>query len=114
MDMIRFSRPRFIAHYERGPSGDPVWTVLTLPGTGSTKDSSQVNEWQIRNGSIEIWDQTRTPTVKWVADQFNGSFLVSRQTGAMAGKVARSDGQDAIVDLHYDGADRLPCSGTLQ
>ena len=112
IDEIRFLRPRFIAHRILEPSGRSRWAMLTLPNAPSPDESIGIEEWQVRNGSIEIWDQTRTPTAKWVADQLGGSFSVRRQTGALAGKSLQL-GRRAILDVHYSGAAAFPIQARL-
>jgi len=106
---IRFIRPRFIAHYLQINSGETRWATLALPesGSSSSKGGAGINEWQIRNGSIEIWNEMRTPASKWVMDQLSGTFQVHERTGVLAGKVARL-GRHAVLDVHYGGAAAFP------
>jgi len=109
---IRFLRPRFIAHRIGAPSGQSRWVMLTLPDVPSSKESLGIEEWQVRNGAIEIWDQTRTPTAKWVADQLSGIYFLRRQTGALAGRSLKL-GRRAILDIHYNGASPFPIQARL-
>ena len=106
-ESIRFNRPRFIAHRIREPSGLSRWIMLTLPNAPSSKEKLGIDEWQVRNGRLEIWDQTRKPTAKWVSDELSGTFRVREQIGAIAGKVPRL-GSDATLDLHYRANDPFP------
>jgi hypothetical protein len=109
---IRFVRPRFIAHRIRGSSGESRWVMLPLPNTPSAGDTVGIDAWQVRNGRIEIWDETRRPVAQWVAEQLNGDFWVRDQKGALAGK-ASALGRRAILDIHYAGADPFPIQARL-
>jgi hypothetical protein len=109
---LRFIRPRFIAHRIRKPSGQSRWVMLTLPKAPSSQEKIGIEEWQVRNGRIEIWDQTRTPTAKWVADQLSGSFRVRQQTGALEGRALQL-GRSAILAVHYSGAAPFPIQARL-
>jgi hypothetical protein len=111
---IRFVRPRFIIHHELTPYGDTRWALLTLPRSESNPEAAHpgINLWQIQKGSIEIWDHAQKPARRWIADQFDGSFQVRRQTGALVGKVAGL-GPQASMDLHYDGAAAFPLKGRI-
>jgi len=114
---VRFSRPRFIVHRETESSGEKRWTFLSVPGMTSSSavpggGGALVDEWQIRNGSVEYWDHAAAATHKWVADQFNGSFLTGSQSGSITGKVPRL-GRQAMLDLHYTGAAVFPLEAHL-
>ena len=112
MKNIRFIRPRFIAHRIRELSGQSRWVMLTLPNASSSQESLGIEEWAVRNGAIEIWDQTQTPTAKWAANQLSGSYLVRRQSGALAGR-SLDLGHRAILDIHYDGTAPYPIQAQL-
>jgi len=109
---IRFLRPRFIVHRRQTSSGETQWTSLHLPAAEPSGKNEALQEWLIRNGTVELWDHTTSPTAKWVADQFNGSFQVHPQKGALAGKAARL-GPRAILDIHYDGSAAFPVQAHL-
>jgi hypothetical protein len=107
IEAIRFGQPRFIAHRLPVPSGPARWVMLKLPNVSSTDKSVGIDAWQVRNGRIEIWDETRQPSVRWSAEQLNGDFRVREQTGAMAGK-APALGRRAVIDIHYGGSESYP------
>ena len=104
---VRFMRPRFIVHREKDPSGKILWTTLTLPQADSHDSGAGVDHWEIRNGTLEIWDHTTVPTSKLIIQELNGSFDTRTLKGAMAGKPLFL-GPAAILTVHYESQAVFP------
>ena len=110
---IRFSRPRFYVHRQWGPQGEKQWAFLTLPTTTQpSQGSGSIQEWEVRNGTFEIWDHTTRPTSRWTATQVTGSFLMQPQTAALTAQIPNL-GRHASLDLHYNGSAAFPVEGHL-
>ena len=102
---IRFVRPRFIGHREKDPSGEAPWIFLALPQPES-KTGGDVS-WEIRNGSLEVWDHTQKPTKKWTFDHLSGSYHTQLEAGSLSGR-APVLGLSSAVDFHYDHSAPYP------
>jgi len=109
---IRFIRPRFILHRQMDRQGQTHWDILALPQGQAGQGNQIINEWQVRNGTVELWNHSGASINKWVADQFSGSFLAANQIGALTGKIRRM-GRSALMDIHYNAAGAYPLEASF-
>jgi hypothetical protein len=110
---IRFWQPRFIVRREEGPAHDVRWVHLELPHAPVENQKNDLQLWEIRNGTVEIWDETVEPDLKYELDRVSGSYRVPQQTGAWAGR-ALSLGTKALLGIRYTGAVAYPLVVQLQ
>ncbi len=108
---IRLIAPRVIIHREPTSSGENQWVWL-IPPPPQTKSSNSSLLWELRKGSLEVWDHTRRPMARWTAEQLSGTYQSAEQTAQLTARVP-SAGPHSLLTLHYDAAQPMPVQATL-
>ncbi len=101
--VVRFWQPRFFLRRERGATQDIRWVFLGSPTDVEAKQNSEINRWEVRNGTLEVQDKTTRPTRSWVFDRLNGFYRVDLQSAELSGRVPAVGAKSSFI-VHYDAS----------
>ncbi len=99
--VVRFAQPRFFIRRELGAKQDIQWVFLGSPGDAKPNQNSEIKRWEVRNGTLEVLDETTHPTTSWVFDRLDGFYRVGLKSGELSGRAPAVGAKSSFI-VHYD------------